>query len=370
MATTEPILEEGIMEDTAAPLQAREIKRPMTTEPGEKPSMLDALLKGHHRFDGTVWKQLCDSYNTQAQDTKRSMQEQQKALDREREKGRAKEALAEAIVDLRTQTSAHEGRRKKLAILLKENDETFRDRLTERRTRSQKAEKENPFAVQSFSQRAQTSGRVQSEVSEMSEEAERGFAAVARSTPWSEHRALTDRPTREDLVRRQNRYREMLDAQVADKRETQQRKTQADRDLEATTATSFYSPSHVWEERPWERYVDLDPTQYKHELLSAQANREKRQKAQLNNEREQYSLWVISEMKRSADTMARQEKKRLAMNENLVESWNTMCQRKMDKKNLQRKTELAQDKNLLGGTFRHAEEKVRLLRKPRPKFQY
>merc|ERR1719230_1692235 len=203
-------------------------------------------------------------------------------------------------------------------------------------------------------------------MAEISEVAERGFAAVAKSTPWSEYRALTDRPSREDRVRRQQMYREMLDQQVAEKKDKRTMAKQADLDLENSTATSFYSKSHIWEERPWERYVDLEPEQYANELLRAKALKERRQRDHLNEERVQYSKWVASELKRSADTMERQEKKRLAMNEKLVESWDQMVQRKTNKRAALRNEELTRDKDMLGGTFRHAEERVRLLRKPRP----
>lgn len=378
MAMTAPTIPEGLEETikeepvvAKAALSAREMKRPGTTEPGDRPSMLDPLLKGHHRFDGTVWKQLCDSYNAQAQFANRSMQAHMRELDKDREKERAKEAIAEATADLRARVTAHQSRRRKLAEMLKENECTFRDMLIERRTRSQRQQNENPFALKGMPQRPPVPGAVTPPPrEEMPEEAQAGFAAVSRSTPWSEHRAMTDRPTREDLVRRQQRYKEMLDAQVADKKAAQTRKSQADRDLDTSTTTSFYSPSHVWEERPWERYVDLEPTRYKNDLLRAHAFREKRMKQQEEAERDEYSAWVTLEMKRSADKMAKQEKKRLALNENLVHAWDQMCERKSQKRTQLRALELSQDKELLGGTFRVAEEKVRLLRKPRPVFQY
>lgn len=398
-----PIPEED--EEQVRAFEAKDIKRPTTTEP----SMLDALLVGHHRFDGTVWKQLCDSYNRQAVGTRQVIEKQLLHLDREREKARTKEAVAEAVNDLKARTSVQVSRKQKLAAMLRENDATWREKLAERRTRSQRRDtaEDHPLEMKrgpstprpgttSTPRRSMQSGQgpdpprpgttggvpaiaripflseAVPETNYPSSElaASDGFSSVARSTPWGDYRALTDRPSREDHVRRQKMYREMLDQQVMNKRAVQDRAKQANRDLESTTATSLYSPSHEWEQRPKLWTKELDPQMYKRALMHAKAQKEKRERDYLKEEREQYSSWVTTEMERTGATLARQEKKRLAMLDTLVESWDQMVERKAEKKSAMRRDELAQDKHLLGGTFRTAEDRVRLLRKPRPKDVY
>ena len=97
----------------------------------------------------------------------------------------------------------------------------------------------------------------------------------------------------------------MLDEQVKEKNAVKTKQKQQDRDLEKSTNTSFYTPSHVWEERPWERYVDLNPQRYQNDLFRAKVQKETRETKHKQSEKEEYSSWVNSEMKRSADVLAK-----------------------------------------------------------------
>merc|ERR1711871_752619 len=109
--------------------------------------MLSKLIMGHHTFEGSEWKKLCNTQNSTMDKKRRTIQEDMKKIEIKKERVRADNAILQCKRDIQMRVSAKAQRKEQLAEILKTNDAAYQERRKERRERSRNQAGMNPFDV-------------------------------------------------------------------------------------------------------------------------------------------------------------------------------------------------------------------------------